>query len=397
MKLDKYFVLCILWFIMRSHTQNQQGCEVFFLRIGQHSEDSSQSGDAIVLTMGNRFSKNRNDYKIIVVDGAFAEDAKTIKEHLGVIGARNGSGQLQIDLMISSHCDQDHVSGLIALAEDDEVEIKDLWIHDCNGFGSNVQCSVEQAENLVEIAKQRDIPMQEPFSNSGLSYDPEGIDACIEILGPSREHYEHLMSSAEKGYERGKGKNAHSIGSISAGLYGRAISVLENIFNQELLRDPNSDDTSNSNNSSTVLLLKFSPGSESEALVLLTADAGVGALERAAPGLRKHGWHANRNSKFIQVPHHGSRRNVGPSILDAILGEKDINCERGTCCVSAHKNDESHPKRQVLNAFARRGYDHLSNEDRHICHRIGDTPNMMGWEPVSPVGLCAGEELEEHD
>jgi hypothetical protein len=90
--------------------------------------------------------------------------------------------------------------------------------------------------------------------------------------------------------------------------------------------------------------------------VLLTGDAGVCGLT----------WAANmaellrlplRQFSFVQVPHHGSRRNVGPTILTRLLGNKQQESDRTrfTAFVSAPKDDDQHPRRIVLNAFRRRG------------------------------------------
>ena len=371
----------------------QQGCEIFFLQIGMQDEDSSQSGDAIVLTMGsfssNRVNSNRDDYRIIVVDGAFTSDAKTIKEHLGVIGAQNKNDKLQIDLMVSTHSDQDHISGLIALIEDDDIEVKKLWIHDCTKVRVR-ECSIDQARDLIDLAKKRGIPMEEPFT--GVTYSPDGIDACIEVLGPTREYYAEMMEGSENVFP-GTGKAKSLLKKIS----DWTLEQLEQIFENEFLKDPEENATSNSNNSSTILLLKFFKNGEINHLALFTADAGVPALNEVIPSLKESGWYEQSVRKFIQVPHHGSRRNVGPTILDELLGSREINCRRGTCFVSAHKNDEKHPKKQVLNAFIRRGYRDIENIHRSKMHGIGQVPDIPGWNSVLQyINLLPGEE-EEND
>jgi beta-lactamase superfamily II metal-dependent hydrolase len=49
----------------------------------------------------------------------------------------------------------------------------------------------------------------------------------------------------------------------------------------------------------------------------------------------------------MQVPHHGSRRNVSPSVLN------EITCEHAL--VSVAPKSTTHPRRKVTNAFKRRG------------------------------------------
>jgi hypothetical protein len=54
---------------------------------------------------------------------------------------------------------------------------------------------------------------------------------------------------------------------------------------------------------------------------IFTGDAGQISLARAMDELEGMGYEPGM-CKFIQVPHHGSRRNVGPTILDRVLGPK---------------------------------------------------------------------------
>lgn len=60
---------------------------------------------------------------------------------------------------------------------------------------------------------------------------------------------------------------------------------------------------------------------------------------------------------FVQIPHHGSRRNVGPTILNRLLGpiQTEGYPPRFFAFVSAPRDDDMHPRKMVLNAFRRRG------------------------------------------
>lgn len=59
---------------------------------------------------------------------------------------------------------------------------------------------------------------------------------------------------------------------------------------------------------------------------------------------------------MVQVPHHGSRRNVGPPLLHRLLGPA-LQYEQSLkiAVASVPKDDAKHPRRIVLNAFKRRG------------------------------------------
>ena len=72
--------------------------------------------------------------------------------------------------------------------------------------------------------------------------------------------------------------------------------------------------TSASNESSVVLYGDFGEGSK----VLLTGDAGIRALSMASYYAEQYKLKL-KDFTFIQIPHHGSRRNVGPTIWNVFL------------------------------------------------------------------------------
>src|SRR5690606_20875205 len=101
---------------------------------------------------------------------------------------------------------------------------------------------------------------------------------------------------------------------------------------------------------STILLLEIGGRS-----ILLTADGGMPALARAADTLDAYGldWSTLR---FMQIPHHGSKRNVGPTILDRYLGPKGQEQKSKTAFVSTGPDAApKHPHKKVTNGFVRRG------------------------------------------
>jgi hypothetical protein len=89
---------------------------------------------------------------------------------------------------------------------------------------------------------------------------------------------------------------------------------------------------------------------------LLTADVGPEGLNEAADYASALGLLSP--PEFVQVPHHGSRRNVTPSVLDRWLGLRvaDQSAKRGAAFVSIGKDADIYPRKKVKNAFMRRGY-----------------------------------------
>ena len=88
--------------------------------------------------------------------------------------------------------------------------------------------------------------------------------------------------------------------------------------------------------------------------ILLTADAGRGALTEAADYAPSVGLELPGINTF-QVPHHGSRRNVSTEILDCLLGERlsekpEELPNEFKAIISASKDDEDHPRKAVIRA-----------------------------------------------
>ena len=117
--------------------------------------------------------------------------------------------------------------------------------------------------------------------------------------------------------------------------------------------------------------------------LLLTGDAGIVSLKEAADCAEGLGYYLP-GVRLIQIPHHGSRHNVSPSILDRWLGPR-IG-QGATPAFSAYasvaKGSKSHPRRKVVNAFMRRGAAVFSTkgEPKLFHYQM----NHRRWGPAEP-------------
>jgi beta-lactamase superfamily II metal-dependent hydrolase len=138
--------------------------------------------------------------------------------------------------------------------------------------------------------------------------------------------------------------------------------------------------TSASNESSVVLYGAF----DNNRRVLLTGDAGVNGLSWAAQYAISVGLPLQQFT-FIQIPHHGSRRNVGPTVLNQLLGSIQIegSNSRFDAFVSAPAEDETHPRKIVLNAFKRRGGRVIPTQGTNKIH-YGGFPKRDDYTDVEP-------------
>jgi beta-lactamase superfamily II metal-dependent hydrolase len=78
------------------------GYEIDFLPVG----DGSSGGDAIALRYGNLHG-SRSEQMIIVIDGGYSTTGQKLVEHVQQFYHAE-----YVDLIISTHPDQDHIGGL---------------------------------------------------------------------------------------------------------------------------------------------------------------------------------------------------------------------------------------------------------------------------------------------
>ena len=352
------------------------GYEVDVLGVGKESK----SGDAIALRWGNLHG-NRDQQKVVLIDGGFQETGKDVIAHI-----KSYYGTTIIDAVVSTHPDQDHVNGLHVIL--DEMTVKELWIHKPwehnqglaakfldgrvtdKSIGRRLKESLNSAAGLVAKAESKNIHIVEPFS--GISLHNQGQ---FRVLGPSHQFYESLIPEFD-GMPRAKA----TISSVLAGItgsVGRAIKRFTSTWGVDALDD--TDTTSAKNNSSAITLLTVDGR-----YLLFTGDAGITALTYAAVHLEAVSNGAKL--RFIQIPHHGSRRNVGPAILDRLIGRPVAQGETRSISAiasTAKKGEPKHPRKAVMNAFTHRGASAMATRGKTIWHSH-DAPGRIGWTPVAP-------------
>jgi beta-lactamase superfamily II metal-dependent hydrolase len=368
------------------------GFEVDFLPVGE----GEKSGDAIAIRCGN-LAGPRNEQFVMVIDGGTLESGDALVAHIRGIYATN-----RVDLVVSSHPDGDHASGLCRVLE--ELNVDHLWMHRpwdhsadikhmfADGTLSNDRLSAKMrkalsaAWELERIARRKPtIRITEPFSDG----EANGQYPGILVLGPTEDYYQSLLP-----YFRGmpdvKEAVANYLGGFRPFAKGGASTerVLEYLW-KETLAEPAEDATHSVNNSSAILLLRLE-GHD----LLFTADAGVPALEQAVRLAEQWGISLPACG-FQQMPHHGSKRNVGPRLLNRLLGPKlsGAGTTNKTVFVSAAKEGgPKHPAKKVVNAYIRRGAKVLATQGVGIGHSL-HAPARNGWGPATP--LLFSQEVEE--
>ena len=343
------------------------GIEIDFTPVG----NESKAGDAICFRYGN-LEGSRDEQTVVVVDGGFKESGEALVEHI-----KKYYKTENVDIVVSTHPDQDHVNGLHVVLE--ELSVGELWIHKAwdrsdlvaeskrlNWKSARVDDKYEgnfsAASDLVDLAESKAIPILEPFS--GL----RTTDEVVTVLSPTESYFEELMAELDSGKQS-------LAGSLAAELANKISAAAEKLVGESHTIETLTDIgvTSNQNNSSVVLLIRFG-----DYATLLTGDAGMPPLEAVADQLDELELSAGQLD-FVQVPHHGSRKNVGPTVLNRILGSrKTEGAKTGSAFVSVPKSSDKHPAKKVMNAFRRRGYPVIGTEGSSK-RWSRNAPDREGW------------------
>lgn len=162
----------------------------------------------------------------------------------------------------------------------------------------------------------------------------------------------------------------------------RAVTAVAESWGYETLRENVS--TSAENESSVVMF-----GLLEDRGILMTGDAGVLALSDAAEYAEAKGVSIPDYIKFAQVPHHGSRNNVSPSVLDKLIGPRSaipISTSHITAFVSASKESSIHPCKSVVNGFIRRGAKVIETKGQIKCH-FWNMGSRAGWGAVDSLSF----------
>lgn len=362
-----------------------EGIEIDFLPVGS----GERSGDAICIRWGTP-----GNYKVMVYDGGIQESGQLVVQHI-----KTHYGTTHVDYVVNSHPDNDHASGLSVVLE--QLSVGELWMHQpwnyseeiCHYFhdgritsdslAARLQQKMRAAYNLEKLAEEKGIPVHEPFAGA--------LIGIFRVLSPDKDRYVHELIPE---FEKSPALKEDTVAGLllklmdSAGeLVKRAVSYVAEQWGDEYL--PEDVETSAENESSVVLFAEVQQKGW-----LLTGDAGIQTLRKAAECAAVWGIDISRQVHLAQIPHHGSRRNVSSETLDLLIGARrspaDGQAQR-YAVASAAKEAPTHPKKRVVNAFVRRGFQVCTTKGQTVRYGVG-MPNRPGWS-TAPV-LEFSDEVE---
>jgi len=279
------------------------------------------SGDAITM----RYVDEAGQQRIVVIDGGYQVDGEKIVEHI-----RRVYDTDTVDHVVSSHPDNDHISGLRVVLE--ELRVGRLWMHiphlhaaevialannprwTVDNLATNMRRAYPIVGELLDIAQRRNIPVRGPFQGERIG--------PFTVLSPSVDMYNGLLLQFRDTPESDRellARMGQWIGGVGRRIARQIRRVIPESMWVETLREGG---TTAAENESSVVLYAVLDGNP----ILLTADAGLRALEAALAYGTANGMQFGEALRLFQVPHHGSRNNISPAMLsrDSSLGQRTV-------------------------------------------------------------------------
>ena len=327
-------------------------------------------GDAITVWARN---PNVCDY-VFFIDGGNAGNGQKIVNHY-LANIKPHLMPKRIIGFINSHPHNDHINGLIEIVEilgsemnfaiyNDPVEfisdelreqIKKSYLAKEDEDITHLYESFEKIQKLNELCQKHNLKKIQAFRESNI------LNEDIKILSPSKEYYQEKVQQFT---------NIDFLKKVDFSI--KQPTVFDDEVSSPCTIVDEVNDASPENLTSTVLQLTDSSGKK----YILTADAGVESFD----DMDKNGFN-NENINLVQLPHHGSRRNVSSAWLQRFNPKMYIASAAGNV---------KHPRRAVINCIKR----NLPNTSTYSTHTSKGTlsyttnravfPNR-GWGNATPL------------
>lgn len=299
-----------------------------FFQVGS----GSKGGDAILIRL---FDEYDNEH-LVLIDGGYKETGDRIINYI-----KSECSTLHIDVVFNTHPDKDHISGLVNVLGDDDITVGALVLNrpwkdakftkemfddsriTDNSLIKRLKDAFGYADDLEKVAKDRQIEIYKGIEGTTC------YNGIITVLGPSETLYKRGLLGSEKTPES----------YIEAGLedYTPTDYSEEDYVQGKAIEWYDDEQTSAINQTSLVIALALG-----NFKVLFTGDAGKEAINSALDYYEKNGGKAS-DFTIVQLPHHGSRKNIDPTILGRFgTPEYIISCP-------PDGEGEGHPSRRLMN------------------------------------------------
>lgn len=288
-------------------------------------------GDSFLLTLDTKTGGEAH----VLIDGGNGEKSVRIIDHV----AKYAGGQLE--LVIGTHLDNDHLGGLIDIIGSG-ISVAKLILNTPGTFGKWLQMrevfksftkvypiqklekSLQSANDLLEIAKKKGVTVENALA--GRSWECGNVQ--LEVLSPTKEKLEEAWTE----------KIIEDISSLNK-------SQAEKDLVEKGLKTP---PTSLSNDSSIIIELIY----DGKPYALSPGDAGASVIKEATK---------KKSYTFLKVPHHGSDTGLDEDLIKQLSPKMAY--------IPVGENRYGHPNLETLELLRKFGATTYCSEKTKDCRK----------------------------
>ena len=297
----------------------------------------ASDGDCLLLTYGD--AKRNN----VLIDGGRTGDYRHLKALLQAVADR----QEDIELLVVTHIDADHIEGVIKLVQDAHlpVAIREIWFNGFDQMGKLQTMGARQGDELSGLLEVRGWKPNERFGGSTVGWDDVAnlpsiaLDGGLQlrIVSPDRARLLKLHEEWEKWRTKEAAREAERQRKAlkARGIQPMGRTPMPAILDiSRLCAEAEEVDDEPPNGSSIGFLASWGART-----ALLTGDAHPDLLVQSLGGLGATS--ASRlHVDLLKVSHHGSQGNTTRSLVEI------LDCNR--FAISTNGSRHGHPDPQAI-------------------------------------------------
>jgi beta-lactamase superfamily II metal-dependent hydrolase len=262
----------------------------------------AEDGDCLLLEYGDA-----NRTRRILIDGGRPNTYPQIRPLLEQLDNK------ELDLLVITHVDQDHILGVLAMLDDDTLPVtfKDVWF---NGYDELMDNQLESfgpqdGEKLTTALQEQRLPWNAAFQGRSVEVGrPMGTfdnEAVFEILSPDRAQLTALIPKwTAECNKNGLIPGRDPVPEPPAGFESFGPIDIDVLGDEKFDADP-----SPTNVTSIGFYFEFD-----DVRIVFTGDADDARLVKSLkPRAEKEGGRLRLDA--LKVAHHGSRRNISKDLL----------------------------------------------------------------------------------
>ena len=283
-------------------------------------------GDALWIEYGDPAHPHR-----ILVDGGLRS---TLPALLAKLQSLPDDGR--IELAVLTHVDNDHVNGLLALMQREDVDLRidDFWMNGWEHVAPPDALGTFEAEQLSRLIQSKGYHWNAAFRRAAIAVPDQGdLPAValpggmrITVLSPDQNRLRALAPAWEEAIRRlgadedeGEGEGEEQAPATPPDALGEELDV------EKLAAEAFQEDDAIPNGGSIVLLCEY--GGKS---LLLAGDAHPSLITESLDRLAKQRGHLRLKLDAFKVSHHGSKANTSPELLTRIKCPAFLFSSKGT-------------------------------------------------------------------